>query len=320
MTTIVMRLASHHLSDAQRDEIQKLAPDKRLVTTNDHGEIEALLDEVEIAAGYFPQELLSRASNLRWYQQWSAGSDWLRWYPELETADFTLTNASGVSSNPISEHILAFLLAFARGLPKSIRAQERRVWLPDEEKVVFELPGKIMLLIGVGAIGCRTATLATALGLQVWGVRRDPSKQVEGITAMYGPEQLLQVLPQVDVVVLTVPFTEETRGIIGESELRAMKQSAYMINVGRGGTVQEDALIKALTEGWIAGAAFDVFEAEPLPPESPLWAFENFILTPHYAGKTPYYDERIMEIFLDNLRRYESGQPLRNVVNRKLGY
>lgn len=320
MTTILLRLATHGLTEAQREEIGRLAPDKELVVTNDSGEIEAALEDIEIAAGYFPQDLLSRAPRLRWYQQWSGGADWLRWYPELEGLDFTLTSASGVHPIPISEHILAFLLAFARDLPKAIRAQERRIWLPDEQRLVSELPGKVLLLVGVGAIGARTAAVATALGMEVWGIRRDPSEPVEGVAAMYGPERLLELLPQVDFVALTVPLTGETRGMIGERELRAMKPSAYIINVGRGGTIQEEALIKALTEGWIAGAGLDVFETEPLPADSPLWGLENFVFTPHYAGKTPHYDERVMAIFLDNLQRYQAGEPLRNVVDRKLGY
>ena len=123
-----------------------------------------------------------------------------------------------------------------------------------------------------------------------------------------------------DFVVLTVPLTPETKGMIGELELRSMKPSAYIINIGRGGTIQEESLVKALKEGWIAGAGLDVFETEPLPPESPLWALDNVIITPHYSGLTPYYAERGLEIFMDNLRRYQAGNPLKNVVDKVLTY
>ncbi|MGC8782588.1 MAG: NAD(P)-dependent oxidoreductase, partial [Anaerolineae bacterium] len=135
-----------------------------------------------------------------------------------------------------------------------------------------------------------------------------------------GPDRLLEVLPLADLVVLTIPLTPETSHLIGERELRAMKPTAYIFNIGRGGTMDEAALIRALREGWIAGAGLDVFEKEPLPADSPLWQMENVIITAHYAGATPHYNERAMAIFLDNLRRYRAGEPLRNVVDKTLGY
>jgi phosphoglycerate dehydrogenase-like enzyme len=152
------------------------------------------------------------------------------------------------------------------------------------------------------------------------GVRRNPERGAAGVEAMFGPNRLLDVLPEADFVVITAPLTDETRGMIGERELRAMRPTAYIVNIGRGGIVDEDALICALQEGRIAGAGLDVFETEPLPEDSPLWKMENVVITAHYAGATPHYDERAMAIFLDNLRRYKAGEPLRNVVDKKLGY
>jgi len=137
---------------------------------------------------------------------------------------------------------------------------------------------------------------------------------------MYGPDQLLEMLPEADWVVITTPLTRETQGLIGERELRVMKETAYIINIGRGAIIQEQALIRALQEGWIAGAGLDVFELEPLPEDSPLWDMENVIVTPHYAGLTPYYADRVVEIFTENLRRYQAGQPLINEVDKRLGY
>ncbi|HIQ05454.1 MAG TPA: D-2-hydroxyacid dehydrogenase [Anaerolineae bacterium] len=309
------------MSEAQLSQIQTIAPDMRILVTNDQHEIEHSLDDIEIVAGGFPRHLLPKAHNLRWVQQWGAGADWLLRYPEAVELDFVLTNASGVHAIPISEHILAFLLAFARQLHRATRAQAHREWVPHErQEGLFELAGKTMLLIGVGAIGERTAEAASALGMRVLGVRRDPSVSVPNVEAMFGPDQLLDLLPKADFVVLTVPLTRETQGMIGERELRAMKPTAYLINVGRGGTVRESALIQALQKGWIAGAGLDVFETEPLPQDSPLWDMDNVIITSHYAGLTPKYDERAMAIFLDNLQRYRSGEPLRNVVDKKLGY
>jgi D-2-hydroxyacid dehydrogenase (NADP+) len=319
MTVLLLCLSEDQLSEADAAQLRDAAPNMRIVVTRDRAEIEALLDDVEIAAGWFPHELLPRAPKLRWFQQWGAGADWLLRDPEAAWLDFILTNASGVHAIPISEQIMAYLLAFARGLPAAVRAQERKTWRKTSREELFELAGATMLLVGVGAIGERTAALAAALGMRVLGIRRDTARGVPGVAAMYGPQRLLDLLPEADVVVLTVPLNRATQGLIGERELRAMKPSAYLVNIGRGGTVREDALIRALREGWIAGAGLDVFAEEPLPESSPLWAMEQVIVTAHYAGMTPYYDQRALAIFLDNLRRYQAGAPLRNIVD-KTGY
>jgi phosphoglycerate dehydrogenase-like enzyme len=156
--------------------------------------------------------------------------------------------------------------------------------------------------------------------MRVLGVRRNSGVGASGVEAMFSPDQLLDVLGQADFVVITAPLTPETRHLIGDRELQAMKPTAYIVNIGRGGIIDERALIQALQEGWIAGAGLDVFETEPLPDDSPLWDMENVLVTGHYAGATPHYDERAMAIFVDNLRRYKAGQPLRNVVDKKVGY
>jgi phosphoglycerate dehydrogenase-like enzyme len=321
MSTILVGFEPERFSEAYRAQIQEIAPDMRLLVTEDREEMEAALDDVEVAACQFPRDLLLRAPNLRWYQQWGAGADWLLRHPEVADLDFVLTNASGVHPIQITEHIFAMLLAFARRLCRAVRAQERHEWLGyGSQRDVFELYGKTMALVGVGAIGARTAEVAAVFGMRVLGVRRDPAIGAPGVEAMFGSDQLLDVLPEADFVVITAPLTDETRGMIGERELRAMKPSTYIVNIGRGGIIDEGALIRALQEGWIAGAGLDVFEEEPLPKTSPLWDMENVIVTGHYAGATPHYDERAMAIFLDNLRRYKAGEPLRNVVDKKLGY
>ncbi|MGI6208718.1 MAG: D-2-hydroxyacid dehydrogenase [Anaerolineae bacterium] len=320
MGAILLALDPTSVPGEQLEAIKALAPDKPVIVTRDRQEMEAVLDSVEIVAGGLPRDLLERAPNLRWLQQWGAGVDWLMRSPEAREKDFILTNASGVHAIPISEHILAFMFAFARGLHHSIRSQTKHDWQGSKGVPVRELAGSTMVLIGVGAIGGRTAEVAAALGMRVLGVRRDPSVPAPGVEAMYGPDQLLSILPEGDFVVLTVPLTYETKGMIGERELRAMKDTAIIINIGRGGTIQADALVRALREGWIGGAGLDVTDPEPLPEDSPLWDMENVIITPHNSGSTPKYEERAMAIFLDNLRRYVAGEPLRNVVDKQLGY
>ncbi len=320
MSVLLVCLPVERLPEAQLAQIRAAAPDMRVVMTTDQAEVEPLLGEIAIAAGWFPHDLLPRARRLRWLQEWGAGVDWLLRHPEVAELDFTLTNASGVHAIPISEQILSYLLAFARGLPAAIRAQERRAWQAPRRDQLFELAGKTMLLVGVGAIGARTAAIAAALGMRVLGIRRNPAGALPGVEAIYGPDRLYDFLPEADCVVLTVPLSRATQGMIGERELRAMKPTSYLINIGRGGTLQQPALIQALREGWIAGAGLDVFEQEPLPATSPLWEMDNVIITAHYAGLTPAYDQRALAIFLDNLRRYRAGEPLQNVVDKAAGY
>ncbi len=320
MSVLLVCLPSDRMPEANVAQVRAAAPDMRVVVTEERVAIERVLDEVEIAAGWFPHDLIARARGLRWLQQWGAGADWLLREPQVAQLDFVLTNASGVHAIPISEQILAYLLAFARQLPAAMRAQQHASWQKTNRDDIFELAGKIMLLIGVGAIGERTAAIASALGMRVLGIRRNPARSAPGVAAMYAPDRLLDLLPEADFVVLTAPLNRATQGMIGERELRAMKDTAYLVNIGRGGMIQEQALIQALREGWIAGAGLDVFAKEPLPESSPLWAMENVIVTAHYAGMTPHYDERALAIFLDNLRRYRAGEPLRNVVDKVGGY
>jgi phosphoglycerate dehydrogenase-like enzyme len=326
MNKILLGYEPTNVPPGTLERIQELAPHLEILVTEDHAEVEDAIEDIEVAVRRFPHDLIVSAPKLRWVQQWGAGADWLLRCPEVRARDFTLTNASGVHAIPITEHILAFMLSFARQLPHAVRAQQRQEWDRPQgagfspQEPIFELYDRTLLLIGVGAIGQRTAQLASALGMRVLGIRRNPEQAAPGVEAMYGPAELLGVLPEADFVVLTVPLTPETRGMIGEPELQAMKQEAYLVNTGRGGTVQEKALVRALREGWIAGAGLDVFESEPLPSYSALWQMNNVIITPHYAGLTPRYEERALGIFFDNLARYVAGEPLTNVVDKDLVY
>jgi D-2-hydroxyacid dehydrogenase (NADP+) len=320
VSTILLAFQKDVLSADQLTRIEAAAPNMTLMQSMDENEIRQHLDDIEIAVGDFPLNLLREASNLRWFQQWGAGADWLLDHPEAQAMDFILTNASGVHAIPISEHIFAFLLAFARDLRHSWQAQLEHQWDPLSSRDTFEVAGKTMLLIGVGEIGERTAQIADALGMHVIGVRHNPSKAEAGIDEMRGQDELLEVLPRADVVVSTVPLTEETRDMLGAAEFAAMKKGAYLINIGRGGTIDQEALVQALRSKQIAGAGMDVFEEEPLDKASPLWEMENVLITPHSSGVTPQYNERAFAIFIDNLERYMQGQVLQNVVDKQSGY
>jgi phosphoglycerate dehydrogenase-like enzyme len=320
MKTILIALDTKQVNERMLDHIHAVAPDRRVVVTKDKDEILEYLKDIEVATGMFPRELLGSIPNLRWFQQWGAGADWLLKYPEHTFEKVIITNVSGIHAIPISEHILSYMFCFARSFHTAIPGQRARIWEPNREKPFFELHGKTVVLIGVGAIGSEFARKAVCLGMRVIGVRKTKEKQVEGISFMVGTERLLEVLPEADFVVLTVPLTKVTIGLIGEEAFQAMKRSAYIINVGRGKTIDEPALVKALEHGWIAGAGLDVFEEEPLPADSPLWDMEQVIVTPHSAGLTPEYDNRAWDIFLENLERYVKNKPLRNVVDQHNGY
>ncbi len=318
---ILLALGAGALGEEHLAGIRALAPGRRVVASDDRAEIEGLLDRVEIVVGGLPHDLLPRARNLRWLQLWGAGADGLLQSGDVSALEhITITNASGVHAVPISEHILALFLALGRRLNHALRAQVERTWSSPEFGSIAEMAGKTLLVVGLGAIGERTAELGAAFGMRTLGVRRNPERGSPHVEAVYGPQRLREILPQADYIAITLPLTKETRGMFGESEFEACRRSAYLVNIGRGSTIDEPALVRALREGRLAGAGLDVFAHEPLPADSPLWRLDNVIITAHYAGRTPYYDERALAIFTDNLRRYLAGQPLHNVVDARLGY
>ncbi len=258
------------------------------------------------------------APSLKWIQLTSAGSDRLL-ASGFVGKDVIVTTASGLHATPIGEYVLAVMLMFAKGAPKFVRAQLRREWL---RFMPSELYGKTVGIVGMGNIGREVARLSKAFGCRVLGVRRSARLgDRDGVAdEVLPPSEMDRALRESDYVVLATPLTPETRGLIGEPQLRMMKPTAVLVNIARGPVVDERALVRALREGWIGGAALDVFEKEPLPPESELWDLENVILTPHISGGTEIYNQRAVAIFSDNLRRYLSGQPLRNVVDPERGY
>jgi phosphoglycerate dehydrogenase-like enzyme len=314
--TILINLPPHATTDNDLAQIREIMPEHDVRLTQDCDEIASLQQDVEILVGLPVTDLLVSAPNLRWYQQWSAGSDWLLHHPETAQRPFLATNASGVHPIQIAEHTFAMMLAYTRKLHEAVRHQVAREWKAPPGESLGELYDKTLLMIGLGAIGERIAQVGDALGMRVLGVRRTQESIHPGVEAIYPPEQLLEVLPECDFVVLAPPLTKDTLEMIGERELRAMKQAAFLVNMGRGKLIDEAALIRALRDDWIGGAGLDVVETEPLPAESPLWDMPNVIITAHYAGASPRYHERAMPIFLDNLRRYRDGLELRNLVDK----
>jgi D-2-hydroxyacid dehydrogenase (NADP+) len=269
----------------------------------------------------FPIEWLEKMPHLKWVQLASAGADhMLRIGIFDKRQDLLLTTASGVHEVPISEHILAMILHFTRGLDKAVRNQPLHKWEryhPDEAK------GKTVCLIGYGPIARRAATLCGGLGMRVICVRASINGQQPGLDAVerfYPLSDLDTALSQSDFAVVAAPRTPQSEGMIGREQFDAMKDTAFLINISRGALVDEAALIEALNQGTIAGAGLDVVTEEPLPESSPLWDMPNVLITPHISGSTPNYDKRATELFCDNLAHYLRGEPLRNLVIRERGY
>ena len=305
-------------------------PDDRLAAVRDaapgyevqRGDADGPLDGVEIVLGRVAPERLARAPELRWIQSWSAGLDWLlEPSPPDAPVGLQVTSASGVHAVPITEHVFATLLALGRGLPQALAAQAESRWSRGDSVARFELEGRQMVLLGLGEIGARVARVAGAFGMLVTAVRHHPDEGGgPGVARVVGTDALLDVLPSADVLVVTLPLTDATRGLVGAGAVAALPAHAVVVNVGRGEVVDQDAVASALAGGRLGGAALDVFREEPLPTDSPLWGLDRAIVTPHTAGLTPHYADRVLAIFLDNLARYRRGEPLRDAVDLGEGY
>jgi phosphoglycerate dehydrogenase-like enzyme len=261
--------------------------------------------------------LISR--RLRWIHSRSAGLE-RTLFPELIESEVILTNGSGVFSPSLGEFALAAILYFAKDFRRMIRNQIAGVWEPFD---VTTVSGQTLGIVGYGSIGRAVAARARALEMNVLALRRhlsQPSKSDSLIDQVYGSEQRLEMLSRCDYVVVTVPLTEQTRGLIADTEFAVMKKNAVVINVGRGPTIDEPAMIKALSENRIRGAALDVFDQEPLPHGHPFYSLENVLLSPHCADHTPDWLDNAMRFFLAQLERFNRGEPLLNIVDKRLGY
>ncbi|MHB1420331.1 MAG: D-2-hydroxyacid dehydrogenase [Bacillota bacterium] len=312
-----LRYADMTITPAHLERIRKEVPGATLVVA-DKKQIcmdQALDAEVLLTWGMTnPAEYCREAKALRWVHSMSAGVDRL-----LHTVrpEVILTCTRDIHGGPIGETVLAYILAFSRGIPTILRQQAKHQWVRYSQ--ADEAEGKTVGIIGLGSVGRGIARKCKALGMQVLAIRKTPGTE-ETVDALYPPERLHYLLQQSDFVVLALPLTGETRNLIGEQELAAMKRTAYLINIARGGVVDESALVRALQEGRIAGAGLDVVAQEPLPDDSPLWDRENVIITPHMAALSPYYMDRAMEVFCENLRRLLRGEELLFVVDRSKGY
>ena len=267
-------------------------------------------------------EQVAAATRLRWIHSPAAGVGDLL-FPALRDSAIAVTSSRGNSASTIAEHVVAVTLTLMRDLRLAWRRQRERVWAQDEfdaGAAIETLKGSRVLVVGLGSIGGEIARLVAAFGAHVAGVRRRPGGQAPaGVAAVLGPDGLLRELPFADVVVLAVPDTAETTHLIGARELASMKDRAILVNVGRGNAVDEAALTAEIAKGRLR-AALDVFAREPLAAGSPLWDAPNVLVTPHVAGFHADYWPVVTQMFADNLRRFEAGEPLANLVDKKAGY
>jgi phosphoglycerate dehydrogenase-like enzyme len=277
--------------------------------------------DMDIFFGKPSVELIESAPKLKWIQAPSAGVEFVAKIPKLAASDVLLTNTRGAHGPSIGEHTIALLLAMTRHIPESVHQQSQRAW---DRSVLYrtarEIGGMTMGIIGFGALGRGIAQRATGMDMELLAVDAQAVDGTGLIDEVWPISQLDDLLEQSDVVVVATPLTDETKGMIGAVELARMKPDAYLIVVSRGGIVDEAALVTALTNDQLAGAALDVTMPEPPEPDSALWDCPRLLLTPHTAGASARKEQRVVEIFHDNVIRFQNGEPLMNLVDKTRGF
>ncbi len=299
--------------------VRRLVPDASLRVCRQWDELDRITDEIEVLLAFkfnsmpFPRDVILAAPRLRWVQLSSAGSDHLM---PLGSGCPFVTRASGIDGDLVAQYVMATTMAMLWGLRRLIRQQDNRQWT---RYGVSSLAGRTVGIIGAGLVGTVVAERARAFGTRVIGIRRS-GRPVPGFDSIYGPDGLIRLIRESDVVVLTVPLTPETCNLLGPSELAYMRRSAVLVNTSRGGIVDEQALLDALLQRRLAGAVLDVFALEPLPPNSPFWSLSNVLVTPHIAGGLSGRPVAVAQLFCDNLQRWLDGAPLQHIVDPVAGY
>lgn len=300
--------------------LQAECPELDVKVIEDEGELPQALSSADAAYGWVPPDVLTYAKNLRWLQNPMAGPPPTYYYQALVDHPMVVTNPRGIYSDHIAHHILMYMLALSRGLPYYLDAQRKSQWDKGARRRGYvDIADSTVLINGVGGIGAEAGRLCLAMGAKVVGL--DPRCEQPVEFEVLPPDALDDVLPNADFVVTTVPHTPETEFMWHRERFRAMKSTAYFVNIGRGMTAKLDDLLDALQTQEIAGAGLDVFEIEPLPGDHPIWECENVIITPHVAvADAANISERRYALLLENARRFLANEPMRNVVDKKLRY
>jgi phosphoglycerate dehydrogenase-like enzyme len=325
------------VDEARLARIREVAQDIELVNAADVNQAESAMYDADAFFGKLTPVLLARSSRLRWVQSPTASLEHYV-FPELASHPCLLTNMRGIFSDVIADQVFGYILCFARNLHRYIRNQMRGYWQPvggeserssfltgpgvttDIDRSHMHLADQTLGIVGLGGIGIEVGRRAEAFGMRTLAVDPAQKASTRGVGSVWPPERLADLLRESDFVAICAPHTPQTVKMFRRPQFDLMKRTAYLINVGRGVIVDLADLVASLAEGRIAGAALDVYEVEPLPSDHPLWTFENVILTPHVAGYSPRIAQRHLEVLLDNILRFRSGQPLRNVVNKALWF
>ncbi|HWP61047.1 MAG TPA: D-2-hydroxyacid dehydrogenase [Candidatus Paceibacterota bacterium] len=315
---IAVKPSPHTFHPRHADEIQQAAAGKAEVIIASPTEAASHFADAEVIAA-FPTRVpeIAIIPNAKWIHSFSAGVDKIL-TPRVVASAVLVSNSSGIHATPISEHIIGFMLMWTRRSAAALRNQQAHEWGKDES--LDELREKNILIVGLGEIGMETARIAHAFGTRIKAVSRSPKNKQDFIERIGLQKDLGAMLPEADFVVITLPHTEETHHLFDAKKFALMKKEAVVINIGRGGIINEQDLVDALKNKTIAGALLDVFETEPLPSDSPLWDMEQVIITPHNSGLSQKYMDRAVTLFCKNLRAYLAGEKLPNEVDKKLGY
>lgn len=306
------------MSEARVARIRERYPDLDVLIELDLAKVPDAFAGVDAFVGRGSHvELLSDAPRLQWVQTLTAGADAVS-FPDLAARGIVMTNGSGIHAPNLAEHLLGLMLAFARNLQSLMRLQQRREWAQQARQ--FELGGQTLCVVGLGDIGLALAERANALGMRVTGVRRRDIPCPPFVEAVARLDTMDALLAEADHVAVCLPLTARTGTVIDADKLRVMKRGAYIYNIGRGELIDQDVMIELLASGHLAGAGLDVTTPEPLPADSPLWDMENVIITSHTGGRSPRRLDRFIDLLLDNIERYRTDQPLRNVVDPVEGY
>ena len=303
------------LADHVIERIKDLGID--VDATRDPEEAVASIRDADCFYGRISPEMLENAGKLRWIQATSAGLDGY-FFPELRRSDATMTNLHGIYSDVIADHVFAFILMFARGMHVYHARKLQGLW--EKGADVIHIGGKTLGVIGLGGIGLEVCKRGRAFGMRVVGVDPAPKDRPDYVEAIYDLAELKVMLGESDVVVVCVPHTGETEYMLGDDGQRAMKPGSILVNIGRGKVVDLESLNRHIESGHLYGAALDVYEEEPLPPDHALWKQQQVILTPHVAGISPEVQGRREDLIVENARRFSAGEPLLNVVDKVKGY
>jgi phosphoglycerate dehydrogenase-like enzyme len=304
------------------DRLRKEFPEVEATQSPSHRQDEEVLRNADVMIGWqLTPEQLGRATHLRWIYSITAAVDQYM-FPQLVASNIVVCNAAQVHGRVVAEHAIAMILAMAKRVPTAVRYQVKRKWAMQQiwQERPRELAGAKLLVVGLGSIGAAIAATAAALHMRVTGVRQHPGPEPNGRYEVIGYQQLDEAIPNADFVVLALPLTPQTRQIIDARRLGLFRADACLINVSRGQLINEAALVKALGDGRLGGAALDVFQEEPLPRRSKLWKMPHVLITPHTAFLSDKAWERHYAVFAGNLRRYLAGLPLEGAVDKRRGY